>query len=252
MICPSIVPALSAVLASSDATPMLNCPNSHHVYFTFSTLPRNFYPPLKPSRIPVPPIFPHLSLPRISRLQFSLQSHSDEYQTSEATNTEDEENLRTHNGRSALVLGILDSLDEITYDEKEEEEEEQQQQQQQQQHQQQQQTIIEMEDLSLVNRRTPRFPGAIFPSSVSGNSKTLIQAIVVRRAVAADLLKEAMRVSKFSLTYSSNLVSRMSKFVDLVLIEAAALKRNSDFSHLNFNARVNIYIQRSGVIPLVK
>lgn len=169
--------------------------------------------------------------------------------------------FRKQNARSAVVLGYLgphaqtgvneEDEDEmlVTEDEGEEDGEELQKKR--------------MLEVSLVSRRKPRFPGAIdfpkadeevpaLPASVGGDSRVLLQALEVRRGVVAEMLKEAMRASKLSITYSTNLVSRLSGFVDRALIEAATMKRNPEFSHLSFNARVNNYIQSSGVIPLVK
>uniref|UniRef100_A0A1D1YZM1 mTERF domain-containing protein 1, mitochondrial n=2 Tax=Anthurium amnicola TaxID=1678845 RepID=A0A1D1YZM1_9ARAE len=120
-----------------------------------------------------------------------------------------------------------------------------------------------VEEVSLVGRRRPRFPGSIdFPKAEDGvpshplpvgsDSRVLLQALEVRRGVVAEVLKEALRASKFSISFSTNLVSHMLGFVDRVLIEAAALKGNPEFSHFTFNARVKSCIHSSGVIPLVK
>ncbi|CAA6657611.1 unnamed protein product [Spirodela intermedia] len=208
-------------------------------------------------------IFPPISLPQNS-LQFSLQNQADGKRrpvpsvastaASEAAATNDGDNeegdfrpggLRKHNARSAAVLGYLGSHaqtgvneegeDEILVTEEEGEEDGEELQKE------------KMLEVSLVNRRKPRFPGAIdfpkaeedvptLPASVGGDSRVLLQALEVRRGVVAEILKEAMRASKLSITYSTNLVSRLSEF------------RNPEFSHMNFNARVNNYIQSSGVI----
>lgn len=80
----------------------------------------------------------------------------------------------------------------------------------------------------------------------------LKRALEVRRRVAAETLKDAMRAGKLSITYSANLVSKMSDFVDRIVIEAAAMKEVPEFSHLSFNSRAKSYIQHSGVVPLIK
>ncbi|CAA7393696.1 unnamed protein product [Spirodela intermedia] len=258
---------------------MLFCRHCHSAPFSSSAILRNGCLPLCTSKIPLVPIFPPISLPQNS-LQFSLQNQADGKRrpvpsvastaASEAAATNDGDNeegdfrpggLRKHNARSAAVLGYLGSHaqtgvneegeDEILVTEEEGEEDGEELQKE------------KMLEVSLVNRRKPRFPGAIdfpkaeedvptLPASVGGDSRVLLQALEVRRGVVAEILKEAMRASKLSITYSTNLVSRLSEFVDRVLIGAATMKRNPEFSHMNFNARVNNYIQSSGVIPLVK
>ncbi|MQL83822.1 hypothetical protein Taro_016307 [Colocasia esculenta] len=167
---------------------------------------------------------------------------------------------RKQNTRSAAVLGLLlrdyggAGEAEVAVVEQEEEENDNEERRKERM----------LEEISLVSRRKPRFPGAIdFPKAGdavpapvlpadNSDGRVLLQAVEVRRGVAAEILKEALKASKFSITYSTNLVSRLSGFVDRVLIEAAAMKGNPEFSHLSFNARVKNYIQSSGVIPLVK
>nr|CAD1819558.1 unnamed protein product [Ananas comosus var. bracteatus] len=121
------------------------------------------------------------------------------------------------------------------------------------------------EEASLATRRVPRFPGSIdFPRAepldpprelrlvLGGDDRVLKRALEVRRRVAAETLKDAMRAGKLSITYSANLVSKMSDFVDRIVIEAAAKKEVPEFSHLSFNSRAKSYIQHSGVVPLIK
>lgn len=122
-----------------------------------------------------------------------------------------------------------------------------------------------IEEVSLATRRIPRFPGAIdrpdtqrlgpppdLRRVLSGNDRTLKQALEVRRGVAAETLKFALRAGKLSIRYSDNLVSKLPGFVDRVVIGAAAMKENPELAHLSFNARAKKYIQDSGVVALVK
>lgn len=74
----------------------------------------------------------------------------------------------------------------------------------------------------------------------------------VRRGVASETLKAAFRAGRMSITYSTNLVSNLGAFVDRVVIGAAAMKADPEFSHQSFNARAKGYIQSTGVVPLVK
>lgn len=118
-----------------------------------------------------------------------------------------------------------------------------------------------IEEASLATKRTARFPGSIdFPkpeqfdlnSIVFESDEEIKKALEVRRGVAAEILKEALRAGKLSVNYSRNLVSRLGGFVDRVVIEAAAMKGVSEFSQVSFNARAKSYIQSSGVVALVK
>ncbi|KAG1368500.1 Transcription termination factor MTERF2, chloroplastic [Cocos nucifera] len=122
-----------------------------------------------------------------------------------------------------------------------------------------------VDEVSLATRRVPRFPGSIdFPQAeqldppadlrrvVGSDDRVLKRALEVRRGVAAEILKEALQAGRLSIRYSANLVSKLPDFVDRVVIEAAAMKGVSEFSHLSFNARAKSYIQSSGAVPLVK
>eukprot|EP00268_Persea_americana_P006221 TRINITY_DN12234_c0_g1_i10.p1 TRINITY_DN12234_c0_g1~~TRINITY_DN12234_c0_g1_i10.p1 ORF type:complete len:678 (-),score=96.22 TRINITY_DN12234_c0_g1_i10:456-2489(-) len=137
-----------------------------------------------------------------------------------------------------------------------------------------------MLELSLISssRRSPTFPGAVdFPAIESetengGPSPTicrifqgsgtvideedrdmmLMRALDIRRSVTAGILNQVMRGSKLSITYSSNLVSRLPDFIDRIMIAAASMKELPDFSHSTFNARVKACIQNSKVIPLMR
>ncbi|KAF3323911.1 mTERF [Carex littledalei] len=119
---------------------------------------------------------------------------------------------------------------------------------------------------SLATRRIPKFPGSVdfpkpdlpqvdlhasFDSSVE-QDRVLKKALEVRRGVASEALKAAFRAGKMSMTYSNNLVSNLGAFVDRIVIGAAAMKADPEFSHQSFNARAKGYIQSTGVVPLVK
>ncbi|KAK1293413.1 hypothetical protein QJS10_CPB17g02172 [Acorus calamus] len=118
--------------------------------------------------------------------------------------------------------------------------------------------LMEAELSKFGRRRNHRFPGSIsvsddqFDRIDDVDDRKVERAIEIRRAVAAEVLKQALRASKLSITYSENLVSRLPEFVDRVIVEAAFMKREPEFSHSTFNARVKACIQRSNVVPLVK
>ncbi|KAF8405229.1 hypothetical protein HHK36_010130 [Tetracentron sinense] len=178
----------------------------------------------------------------------------------------DEKFRRTHNARStSFLLRRLSEEEQVEESKAKDEEAE---------------TITEEEkvkllELSLVRRRTPQFPGSIYIQSqiVTGagasppplrrlfqgreneeidDDKMLMQALEIRRKVTAEILKEAMRGGKFSITYSTNLVSILPDFVDHVMIEAASMKTLPEFSHSTFNARAKTFIHSSKVVPLIR
>ncbi|KAJ6817892.1 transcription termination factor MTERF2, chloroplastic isoform X1 [Iris pallida] len=121
-----------------------------------------------------------------------------------------------------------------------------------------------IDEASLAVRRIPRFPGSVdFPKpdqppplidlrALGADEGALRRALEVRRGVAGEVLKSALRAKKLSITYSTNLVSRLEGFVDRVVVEAAAMRGVPEFAHLTFNARAKSYIESSGVVELVK
>ncbi|KAK7264292.1 hypothetical protein RJT34_31899 [Clitoria ternatea] len=138
---------------------------------------------------------------------------------------------------------------------------------------------VKILELSLVSKRTPQFPGSIYAQSPSdpdvGSSlpplRTLFQssaetddkhdeeelemvmrALDIRRKVTEEVFKEAMRRGKFGITYSTNLVNRLSGFIDYIMIEAANLKRLPQYSHSTFNLRAKTVIDDSQVVPLIR
>ncbi|KAI9124023.1 hypothetical protein K1719_005323 [Acacia pycnantha] len=135
---------------------------------------------------------------------------------------------------------------------------------------------IKLLELSLVRRRTPQFPGSIYVQSPSdpdvGSSlpplrtlfgekieddgadqeEIIMRAIEIRRKVTREILLEAMRKGKFGITYSTNLVNRLTGFIDYVMIEAASMKRIPQYSHSTFNLRAKTVIDDLQVVPLVR
>eukprot|EP01018_Ginkgo_biloba_P009785 Gb_07758 [translate_table: standard] len=114
--------------------------------------------------------------------------------------------------------------------------------------------------------RKPKFPGMVngvrvpsveefFREGKGGSeweNQMLRQALTIRRMKTEEVLKQEMRASKLSVTYSNNLVSEMSEFVDHIMIKAASLKNKSDFATSTFHLRARLCIQQSGVVELVK
>lgn len=80
----------------------------------------------------------------------------------------------------------------------------------------------------------------------------LVKALEIRRTVTLEIFKEAMKRGKFGITYSTNVASRVSDFIDLVMIEAATLKTYPQFSQSTFNFRARSVIDGSNVVPLIR
>lgn len=130
-------------------------------------------------------------------------------------------------------------------------------------------------EMSLIRKRTPQFPGSIYvqsPTDTDVNTslppisslfdskkegsfdddEMLIKALEIRRKVTVEIFKEAMRKGRFSITYSTNLVSQLSAFIDYVMIQAASMKQMPEFSGSSFNVRASAFIDDSGVVPIVR
>nr|AKM76438.1 embryo defective 2219 [Pelargonium citronellum] len=133
-------------------------------------------------------------------------------------------------------------------------------------------------ELSLVTKRTPQFPGSIFVQSPGDadvasslpplntlfrdrpdhaddvvDEDMLMRAVEIRRNVTAEIFREAlMKKGKFGIRYAANLVSSLADFIDYVMIEAAAMKRQPEFSDWSFNLRAKTVIQESEVVPLIR
>uniref|UniRef100_A0A0E0AK21 Uncharacterized protein n=1 Tax=Oryza glumipatula TaxID=40148 RepID=A0A0E0AK21_9ORYZ len=130
-------------------------------------------------------------------------------------------------------------------------------------------SLVAAEEASLAPRRTYRFPGSVpsssptLPDTADGglaaaaavaDDAVLRRALEVRRAVAGEVLVAALRGGKVGgMTYIRNLTSRMAPFVDRVVVEAAAMRRDRpELAHQSFNARARVYIEESGLVALVK
>ncbi|XP_049935262.1 transcription termination factor MTERF2, chloroplastic-like [Nymphaea colorata] len=111
--------------------------------------------------------------------------------------------------------------------------------------------------------RAPVFPGSIslsrrptieelLPRHGGKEEKMLRQALELRRHAAREVLIASMRASRFSITYSTNLVSHLAEFVDGLIMEAASMKMTPQFSHSTFNSRVKACIEKCGVVPLIR
>ncbi|KAL6647803.1 hypothetical protein ACP70R_015240 [Stipagrostis hirtigluma subsp. patula] len=123
--------------------------------------------------------------------------------------------------------------------------------------------LLAAESASLAPRREHRFPGSVAsprpppdPAAelAEAEDAVLRRALEVRRAVAAEVLVATLHGGKVGgMTYIKNLTARMGRFVDRVVVEAAALRRDRpDLAHQSFNARARAYIQESGLVELVK
>ncbi|XVE49054.1 hypothetical protein DITRI_Ditri01bG0051400 [Diplodiscus trichospermus] len=128
-------------------------------------------------------------------------------------------------------------------------------------------------EVSLVSKRAPLFPGSIYSNSLPSlqsvfrtqsdtqrlesyddedEEAIIMRALEIRRKVTAEVFKGAMKKGKFGITYSTNLVNRLSEFIDHVMIEAAALKRLPEFEDSTFNVRAKAVIDDSNVVPLIR
>lgn len=123
--------------------------------------------------------------------------------------------------------------------------------------------------MSLVKNRLPQFPGSVYPRSIHGNDvsnsplntllmgddegEMIMKAIEIRRKVTLEIFIDVMiRKGKFGITYSKNLGSKLGEFIDLVMIQAAAMKKVPEFSRFSFNARARKFIMESNVVPLIR
>lgn len=120
--------------------------------------------------------------------------------------------------------------------------------------------LLAAEGASLAPRREHRFPGSVASPPIpagpvaADDEAVLRRALEVRRAVATEVLVAALRGGKLGgMTYVKNLTARMGRFVDRVVVEAAAMRRDRpELAHQSFNARARTYIQESGLVELVK
>lgn len=123
--------------------------------------------------------------------------------------------------------------------------------------------LLAAEGSALAPRREYRFPGSVAsPPSLSGlaadaaddDDAVLRRALEVRRAVAKETLVAVLHGGKVGgMTYIKNLTARMGRFVDRIVVEAAAMRRDRpEHAHQSFNARARTYIQESGLVELIK
>ncbi|KAK6916575.1 Transcription termination factor, mitochondrial/chloroplastic [Dillenia turbinata] len=129
---------------------------------------------------------------------------------------------------------------------------------------------IRLLEWSLVSQRNPIFPGSIYSQNspindsvetskpplnrlfAEDDEKLLMKAVEIRRKVSFEVLMEAMKRGKFGITYSTNLVSGLSEFIDFVMIKAAEMKRLPEYKHLTFNARARAFVDESNIVPLIR
>ncbi|KAG2631534.1 hypothetical protein PVAP13_2NG242275 [Panicum virgatum] len=118
--------------------------------------------------------------------------------------------------------------------------------------------LLAAEGASLAPRREHRFSGSVSTptgSAAAGGlaeaeDAVLRRALEVRRAVAAEVLVAALSGGKVGgLTYINNLTARMGLFVDRIVVEAAAMRRDRpDLAHMSFNARAKVqYLKEFGL-----
>ncbi|CAL5076943.1 unnamed protein product [Urochloa decumbens] len=122
--------------------------------------------------------------------------------------------------------------------------------------------LLAAEGASLAPRREHRFPGSVSTPTSSAaavgipeaEDAVLRRALEVRRAVAAEALVAALSGGKVGgFTYIRNLTALMGPFVDRVVVEAAAMRRDRpDLAHMSFNARAKAYIEESSLVELVR
>ncbi|CAK9149610.1 unnamed protein product [Ilex paraguariensis] len=133
---------------------------------------------------------------------------------------------------------------------------------------------VKLLEMSLITKRTPQFPGSIYVQSPSDpdvssslpplqrlfdskckdgdDDEMIMKALKIRRNVTLEIFKEAMRKGKFGITYYTNLASKLSDFIDYVMIQAASMKRLPEFSQSSFNVRAKTFIDNSNVVPLIR
>ncbi|XP_031122689.1 transcription termination factor MTERF2, chloroplastic-like [Ipomoea triloba] len=221
--------------------------------------------------------FPACNRPRLFTVASAHRNHQENRQntdtsTSPAPSNDEASVSRKHNSKSTSMLLHFLSFDqtsdsetppmaerEVSYAEEEEEDK------------------MRLLEMSLIRRRTPQFPGSIYvqsPSDPNVNSslppiktlfddqigivaavddeEMLIKALEIRRRVTTEIFMEAMRKGKFGITYSRNLVSKLSDFIDFVMIQAASMKQMPEFSHSSFNSRARAFIDDSNVVPMIR
>lgn len=84
------------------------------------------------------------------------------------------------------------------------------------------------------------------------DDKMLMKALEIRRKVTAEVFKEAMKKGRFGITYSENLVSELSEFLDYVMIKAVSMKQFPEFSRSSYNDRARAFIDESELVPIIR
>ncbi|MCL7041307.1 hypothetical protein MKW94_000399 [Papaver nudicaule] len=222
------------------------------------------------SLIPTPTIKHSKSLSITSSIHHNQTTHKlEEEEEDENENTNININPvaaihRKHNSKStSFLLKRLSPEHPEEYPDEEEEEEEEEGMSEDEK--------VKLLELSLVRRKTPQFPGSIYlpppppttnstpplhrlfrDADIEEDEEMLMKALEIRRKVTSEILKESMRSGKFSITYSTNLVSYLPDYIDYVMIEAASMKSLPEFSHSTFNSRAKTFIHNSNVVPLIR
>ncbi|KAI3959000.1 hypothetical protein MKX01_023676 [Papaver californicum] len=218
-------------------------------------------------------LIPVTTLRRSKSLSITSSIHHNQTATKKIEEEEEEGNTkisqtsRKHNSKTtSFLLKRLSRQQEKQYPEEEDDDEEEEEGMSEDEK-------VKLLELSLVRRKTPQFPGSIYlPQSSSTNAtastpplhrlfrdadieeddEMLMKALDIRRKVTSEILKESMRNGKFSITYSTNLVSYLPDYIDYIMIEAASMKSLPEFSHSTFNSRAKTFIQNSNVVPLIR
>lgn len=73
-----------------------------------------------------------------------------------------------------------------------------------------------------------------------------------RRGTVQELMMESLKGEKLGPTFSRSVVHSMPEFIDHVMIEAAALKKDPEHVNAPFSYRARLYIEQTGVAKTVK
>ncbi|KAL6517299.1 hypothetical protein OROMI_033000 [Orobanche minor] len=231
-------------------------PNHHHL----STIPHHQQHRRSP---PTAATRHHLGSnsrrPHVTPTFYSLQNHHTSTENS-AISTGENTIFRTHNARSPALLPR-----HLSHQDKENPHGE---------NHENYLTLLKQDEeklleVSLLGKRTPRFPGSmnsslplvqcVFKGEKSNldnedevDDEMLVKALEIRRKVTVDIFKEAMKKDKFGITYYENLVSQIPEFIDYVMIKAVYMKKFPEFSHASYNVRAEVFIHQCRVVPLIR
>ncbi|PHT42075.1 hypothetical protein CQW23_20929 [Capsicum baccatum] len=236
----------------------------HHHHFSFPPQSINQHQTTLPTLIYFSPKRRRFSISSTHHHQQQPHLKNQETHTNITTALNDEKGVtRKHNSKSSAVL--LRYLSSVEYQEPVPVRAEPEKQECKAVLEEDKEKVLEM---SLIRKRTPQFPGSIYVQSYvnislpsqfdskkgSGfdDDEMLIKALEIRRKATVEIFKEAMRKGRFSITYSTNLVSELADFIDYVMIQAASMKQMPEFSASSFNVRARAFIDDSGVVPIVR